>query len=268
MEILNDPKHWNTVSTGYADFIQPIFEGFFSKHIDRLALRPDMRVLDLACGPGTVSLQIFDQVNRIDGLDFSKDMIDVLEESIKQRDIKNIQPHLGDGQDLSRFDDNSFDLVISLFGLIFFPDRAKALAEVKRVLKPEGRAFITSWPPMAESSFMTTLGDAIQSTGCLPKKDENPQQDTGTPDPEVFMSEFREANFLNIKKESAKIEVAIGDVDLFWQQNVKGSMPILMIKEDLSEEKWKEFNEKALAYLKQNLSIPCSLEFQVWIWSV
>ena len=204
MEIRNESKNWNTIATGYADFVGPIFSNFINQFSYRLNLSSEMKVLDLACGPGTASLQIYDQVHSIEGLDFSQDMISIFNNKIKQEDIRNITTHVGDGQDLSRFPDNSFDLVISLFGLIFFEDRQTSLKEIQRVLKPNGKILITSWPPATASTFMTTMFAAIQSTGCLEEPKEKPPEDKGTPDPEVFSNELRTAGF-SPKKESIEM---------------------------------------------------------------
>ena len=186
MEVWEKPENWNGVAEGYDDFIQPLFTSFFKEQMDKFELSSEMNVLDLACGPGTVSLQIQDRVARVESLDFSQEMVNLLKEKIEEQSLKNISTRVGNGEDLSVFSNESFDRVFSLFGLIFFPNRIKALKEVKRVLTSEGKAFLTSWPPMRESSFMTTLFQAMEKTELMPVR-EPLLPDVGTPDPEVFI---------------------------------------------------------------------------------
>ena len=270
MNIENESKTWNEVSGGYVDFIRPIFERAVEQHKTHLELKPEMRVLDLACGPGTASLQLFEDVRLIDGLDFSQEMIRLFDREIEERNIQNIKTHIGDGQNLSRFEDNTFDRVISLFGLIFFQDRVKALKEIHRALKPEGKVLITSWPPMNESSFMTTFLNAVQETGCMPQDEPSESStsnsDLGIPDPEIFCGEFEQAEFTLIKKEKISLEVQVNDIDTLWDQNERGSVPLLMIKKGMNKEKWLELKEKAVANLKKELRPPCQLEFRAWVW--
>jgi len=268
MDFLFDSKHWDAVSEGYKDFVGPIFENFMGGYANRLELSPSIKVLDLACGPGTASFKIHDRVGEIHGLDFSEKMISVFNDKISKRKINNVKTHVGDGQDLSRFPDGSFDVVISLFGLIFFPDRVSSLKEIRRVLKPKGRLLITSWQPMMQSSFMSCLSNAINATGCVPSPKEPRAIDVGTPDPEVFVAEFLEAGFKKPTKEAAVIEIPIDDVDEFWKKNVRGSIPIHMVKEELGEEKWNELSVKAVENLKKSLVTPCSVELRAWVWTI
>lgn len=268
IEDLNNANHWDAVAVGYANFVGPIFEEFIDRFADRLGLERDTKILDLACGPGTASIRIHERVASVEGLDFSAKMISTFNQTIEEKGITNINTHIGDGQDLSRFSDDSFDVAISLFGLIFFPDRLQALKEVRRVLKPNGRVLITGWPPMADSSFMTTLFDAIQSTGCMSDPKDPGLEDVGTPDPTVFVSEFRAAGFKTPQQEIGIMDVEIQDVEDFWEQNVRGSIPLYLIKKGMDDEKWNELCAKALDHLKASLKPPCSLILKARVWLV
>ncbi len=73
---------------------------------------------------------------RIIGLDYSDDMLE--KAATRFKDIKNIELIQGDVGNL-RFEDNSFDMVLSMNGFHVFPDKKKAFSEVFRVLKPDGR---------------------------------------------------------------------------------------------------------------------------------
>jgi SAM-dependent methyltransferase len=62
------------------------------------------------------------------------------------------------------FDDGSFDLVVCQFGVMFFPDRAAAYAEVGRVLAPRGHFLFNSWGPLASHGFGAAFQDALEQS--------------------------------------------------------------------------------------------------------
>ncbi|MEV3858815.1 class I SAM-dependent methyltransferase [Streptomyces sp. NPDC050095] len=66
-----------------------------------------------------------------------------------------------DAQDLP-FEDGTFDLVLCQFGVMFFPDRPAAYAEVRRVLAPNGRFLFNSWGPLATHGFGAAFQAALE----------------------------------------------------------------------------------------------------------
>ena len=98
------------------------------------ALTKDMDVLELATGTGLISLNIADAVHSIEATDYSPKMI----ETAKKKDVPpNVHFSIEDATALT-FKDHSFDAVIISNALHIMPDPGKALAEIKRVLKPKG----------------------------------------------------------------------------------------------------------------------------------
>ncbi|HEX9097673.1 MAG TPA: methyltransferase domain-containing protein [Candidatus Dormibacteraeota bacterium] len=101
--------------------------------------RPGKRILDLACGPGTLSYPIATSVSpggEVVGIDLAPGMIE-----LARRDAPPGLPvrfELMDIEDL-RFPDHTFDAAVSGHGLQFVPDLRRALTEARRVLKPGGR---------------------------------------------------------------------------------------------------------------------------------
>lgn len=113
------------------------------KTINILNLNKNHKVLDLCCGTGQMVYYACKKVGKdteVIGLDFNENMLNVgykrLNESIKDYKFKLIG---GDVQALP-FDDSSFDCITIAFGLRNIPDKAKALSEIYRVLKPGGKA--------------------------------------------------------------------------------------------------------------------------------
>src|SRR3954465_8702964 len=102
-------------------------------------------VLDLACGTGNAAIEAARLGARVTGLDAAPRLIEVAEARAAATGVEAAFV-VGDAQDLP-FDDGAFDCVLSVFGVIFVPDPARAVAEIVRVLAPGGRALVSAWRP-------------------------------------------------------------------------------------------------------------------------
>lgn len=107
--------------------------------------QPGERVLDLATGTGNAALLAARAGASVVGLDSAPRLIEVARERAGQAGL-DVEFIVGDIQELP-FADGAFDLVLSVFGLIFAADPGRAMHEVSRVLRPGGRAFVTAWIP-------------------------------------------------------------------------------------------------------------------------
>jgi SAM-dependent methyltransferase len=132
--------------------------------IERAAIAPGERVLDIACGTGNAALIAAQAGARVVGLDSAARLIDVARERAANAGA-DAEFVVGDALELP-FDDRAFDAVVSVFGVIFVPDPARAVAEILRVLKPGGRAVLSAWRPEgAINSMMGVLGRGLVAAG-------------------------------------------------------------------------------------------------------
>lgn len=195
------------------------------------------------------------QVGEVVAQDFSAEMISQLEKAIENSRLTNIKAVVGDGHHVDS-EDASFDLVISMFGLMFFPDKAQAFQEIARVLKPRGILVVGSWAPMEKSAMMTAVVNALSASGNGPSA---PSQSgmldaqnqyasllTGT---SLVIEEFTECeeftNALNARS--------------FWEDMEKGTAPIVMMKRFMPTKDWKKIRDKAIDYLEKNYQFPLKL---------
>jgi len=102
-----------------------------------------LSVLDIATGTGDLAILFADsQAKRIVGLDISVGMLEVGQQKIKQLKLDNrIEMIVGDSENLP-FEDNSFDVVTVSFGIRNFENLEKGLAEILRVLTPNGQLIV------------------------------------------------------------------------------------------------------------------------------
>lgn len=139
-------------------YVPALFRPIGNALLDRLEVSAADRVLDVACGSGIVARLIHGRVGspeRLDGIDINPVMV-----AAAQTFAPFAETRLGDATTLP-YGDGDFDVVLCQHGLMFFPDRARALVEMRRVLSEHGRLGITTWRPLSEHP----LNDAIMRAG-------------------------------------------------------------------------------------------------------
>ena len=261
--IMATPEPWDLVATGYAETTMQMLAQYAEVAVDTLALHDGSKVLDVACGSGSVSLMVAKQVESVHAIDFSVSMLDICQQKADDADIRNIKTFHGDAQKLP-FEDEHFDAAISMFGLMFFPDRQAGLTEMYRTLKHGGRVAISSWAPVADSPAMKIVFGALREMN--PDIPEPQTMIDSLENPDVFQAELEATGFkdVNIKRVSKHFPVA--SIIEFWQSMVKGQVGITMMKYQLSEADWLEKEKLALAYLHKHIPhTPTTLAADAWL---
>jgi len=120
---------------------------------------PDMRVLDLASGTGEPAISLAQRVGpqgSVTAVDQSSELLDIAAERARNKKLSNFTIQQADAHHLP-FAGQSFDLATCRFGVMFFSDAERALAELRRVLKPGARACFAAWGPMEQPYWQTTM---------------------------------------------------------------------------------------------------------------
>ncbi len=251
---LSKVEPWDIVVEGYVTDTQPLFELWAKDSFKRINPKLTDNVIDIACGPGTVSLMLANRVNQIKALDFSPNMINHLNTQIKKRGINNLKTEIYDCQSLQE-PDNHFDLAFSQFGLMFFPDRLEGFKEILRVLKPNGKAAIYSWAPMSESTAMQMMLGALYA-GFPETKPQNNSETIakGLNDINTFKDEMSASGFKEISIEPIRHDFPIENAESFWESMVRGSAPITMMKSILPKDEWTKKETVAKKFVYENLN--------------
>ena len=147
----------------YEAYMVPmIFESYAVDLANRLGPRPLTRVLEIAAGTGVVTRRLAatlpDSV-AIVATDLNPPMLALATELGTSRAVEWRQ---ADAMNLP-FDDASFDAVVCQFGVMFFPDKAKAFSEAHRVLRPGGVFLFNVWDRIEENEFAHTVSLALES---------------------------------------------------------------------------------------------------------
>ncbi len=117
------------------------------------------RVIDVACGTGVLALAALDRVGAegtVVGLDPNADML-----GVARRKSTRINWRKGRAEEIP-FPDESFDVAVSQFGLMFFEDRAAGLREMMRVVRPGGRMAVAVCDALDQSPGYAAVADMLE----------------------------------------------------------------------------------------------------------
>jgi ubiquinone/menaquinone biosynthesis C-methylase UbiE len=132
-----------SVPQNYDKYLGPVlFEPYALDLVSRI--NSAKNILEIACGTGRVTKHLLNALpadGKLVATDLNTDMITVAKTIA---DDRRIEWRVVDAQDLP-FDDNSFDHIICQFGMMFFPDKPKAMEETYRVLQPGGKYIFNVW---------------------------------------------------------------------------------------------------------------------------
>ncbi len=113
--------------------------------VRRVGIGRDEDVLDVACGTGNAALRAAAAGGRTTGVDLTPELFDAGRAAAAEAGV-TITWVEGDAEELP-FEDESFDVVLSTFGVMFAPRHAVTAAELARVLRPGGRIGLANWTP-------------------------------------------------------------------------------------------------------------------------
>jgi SAM-dependent methyltransferase len=134
-----------TWMAGDFDKIAQVIEQSAVEFIERLALRPGTRVLDVACGTGNLSIPAARAGAVVTGIDIAPNLVETARRRASAEELK-INFEEGDAEQLP-YGDASFDEVVTMFGAMFAPRPSTTVAELLRVCRPGGRVAMANWTP-------------------------------------------------------------------------------------------------------------------------
>jgi SAM-dependent methyltransferase len=150
--------------TAYDEILVPrLFDPWADLLLDEVGVAPGDAVLDVACGPGTVARRAAVRAGptgSVTACDLSPAMLGL---AAAKPPLEGAAPITyrqcpADGLDVP---DATFDVALCQQGLQFFPDRVGALTEMRRALKPGGRAGVAVWCATEECPFWDALASAV-----------------------------------------------------------------------------------------------------------
>lgn len=239
------PGPWDLVADAYAEEVVPWGEHFAGIALDLADLGAPARIVDVATGPGTLALLAARRGLTVSALDFSAAMIAALRRRADDAALDMADVRVGDGQALP-WDDDRFDGAFSMVGLVFFPDRAAGFREMRRVLRPGGRAVVSSnaeLPPVFLDMLKAISGlmpDLPLSGGKMPLADADD-----------LAAEMDAAGFAQVSIETVHHTITNPSVEALWAKSQGSAAPLVLLRQRVGDATWAELSAAILARLRE-----------------
>jgi ubiquinone/menaquinone biosynthesis C-methylase UbiE len=228
---------WDAIAAGYDRYAAPQEADLANEALRLVSLQPGERFLDVAAGPGGLSLPAARLGADVLATDWSPAMIERFEARAREERLANAAGRVMDCHALD-LPDASFDVTGSQFGVMLVPDQARALREMARVTKPGGRVFLIAYGDPAEFEvlqlFLAALKAVAPAFPGLP--DDPPPLEFQVAEPDVLRQRLGDAGLRDVTVERSVEQPVFTSGQELWDW-VLYSNPIPgMIVRDFTEE--------------------------------
>lgn len=260
---------FNTVSSDYGNAALRFFPLTADRMVEYLQPRGGWKVLDVATGTGALSLPLAKAVGqdgRVMGIDLSEGMLAQAEKNMKKMAIENVDFFQMDAEQ-PEFKNDSFHAVTCSFGLFFIPDMAKALAQWRRVTRPDGKVVFSSF---TEKSFVqlgeyffedlvaagVDMGDKSMASASL--------NDAG-----VCKKLMTDAGYVNVQQTTMQMGYHLADENAWWDVVWGAAMRgLLELIPESERETFKAKHLKRIAELRTDDGIWMDVEVRLTLGQV
>ncbi|MFO1069841.1 MAG: methyltransferase domain-containing protein [Geminicoccaceae bacterium] len=221
---------WDRSASGWGRWdhiVQPMLAGIGAAMIDRLALRPDSAHLDVASGTGEPGLTIARQVprGRVVLTDLAPAM---LAYAADRAAAKGLAVEVrACSADALPFGDATFHSVSCRMGLMFVPDIAGALAEMRRVLRPGGRLALSVWAEPAGNPWATVGMAALAAEIVMPPPDPTAPGLFRCAAAGAVAGAMQAAGFRDVDEIEVASEMVTASPEEFWTMTCEVAAPLM-----------------------------------------
>lgn len=227
---------WSAHADAIRDFGMPVSVSM----IDQLGLQAGQRVLELAAGPGDTGFMAAELISpggTLISSDAVESMLDVARERAQRLAVSNVEFKQLDLQWID-LDTASVDAVLCRWGLMFVSDTASALHEIRRVLRPGGRAALAAWDAPEHNPWATIPTRALVELGHVQPPDPSAPGMFVLADAERLRELLEGAGFVEPVVEPVELSRDEQGVEQYLRGTLDMSQPVAEVRARLSDEEW------------------------------
>ena len=230
---------------------QQIYGAATEMMLDLAGVQVGSRVLDVAAGSGESTLMAARRIGPTGyalAADVSANMLNAAAEAARTAGVTNIETRVMNAENIE-LDSDSFDAVICRIALMLFPNPAKALNEMRRVVKPGGKVAVMVYSGLEKNPYHEIFQEAVRRLGNIPWPAPGEPWMYALGAPGVLEGLYSGAGFLNVSVHAAPIPrrfpsaaAAVGNM----KKATAGDIGELMnrLKEADRDRAWAEIEEK------------------------
>jgi ubiquinone/menaquinone biosynthesis C-methylase UbiE len=231
------PEAWDAIAEGYDRYVAPQEVDVANEALRLVGLEPGEQFLDVAAGPGGLSLPAARLGAEVLATDWSPAMIERFEVRADHEGLRNVEGRVMDCHALDLPDD-TFDVTGSQFGVMLVPDQARALREMVRVTKPGGRVLLIAYGSPAELDFLQIFLGALKAVAPdFPGlADDPPPLEFQVADPEVLRQRLADAGLRDVRVERTAERPAFASGQEMWDWVYYGNPIVEVILAAINED--------------------------------
>ena len=231
------PEAWDAIAEGYDRYVAPQEVDLANEALRLAALRPGEQFLDVAAGTGGLSLPAARLGARVLATDWSPAMIERFQARVREEGLRDAEGRVMDCHALDLPDD-SFDVTGSQFGVMLVPDQPRALREMVRVTKPDGRVLLIAYSHPTELEFLQWFVSAMKAVAPefpgIP--DSPPPLEFQAADPGVLRRRLTNAGLRDVRVERTAERPCFASGPEMWDWLYYGNPIVEMIVGDLMKQ--------------------------------
>ena len=204
--------------------------------VRELGAGPGQTVLELAAGTGDTGFAVARVVGprgRLISSDFSPRMLETARTRGAQLDLDNVEYSVIDAERIE-LETDSVDRVVCRYAYMLMVDRALALAETRRVLRPGGRLALAVWGPPERNPFFTAVAMSLVQHGHLPPPDPDAPGLFSMASEEGTRSLLGDAGFADVRTEYVPMAFPVPSVEAYLDFVADTAGPMALVLRDLS----------------------------------